>query len=68
MPNEYTYSGSITGMTASRDDDGDGFTNIREKEGGTISTDNRSHLTITDFAMTLSTGIIVRWTSELDHT
>jgi arylsulfatase A-like enzyme len=63
---EYNYSSSITNMDATADDDDDGFINGDENKAGTIPTLGSSLLQMTDLEPA-STGMVVRWSSELDR-
>lgn len=46
---EYEYSGSTTGVVATADQDGDGFSGEQEWITDTIPTDSNSYLRVTDF-------------------
>lgn len=65
---EYNYTGNITNMLASGDNDMDGFINRDEYGAGTIPTDDTSFLALTDIAGSSPTGTVLRWSSELDQT
>jgi len=65
---EYNYTGNITNMLASGDNDMDGFINSDEYGAGTIPTDDTSFLALTDIEESSPTGTVLRWSSELDQT
>lgn len=64
---EYNYSGGITNMDATADDDGDGVPNNDENAAGTIPTLATSFLRFTDMAIKTNGSVVLRWSSELDR-
>ncbi|MFH0909293.1 MAG: thrombospondin type 3 repeat-containing protein [bacterium] len=61
---EWRFSGSMTGITATADDDGDGYGNWEEYRAGTDPTNSRSFLGLqSGDTASSSTGIVVRWSS-----
>jgi arylsulfatase A-like enzyme len=64
---EFNYAGSITGMVAAADDDGDGASNIEEQIAGTIPAEAASLLQFSQTAILSNGWMAVNWSSELDR-
>ena len=62
VQNLQTHFGTIDGVSAADDSDGDGFTNAQEHALGTDPTDPSSRFAVVSFTRT-STGAQITWTS-----